>query len=205
MLLHKISRYKTGSILLLLLLSSSILVACAGNMREQPHIVPYEESDFFPDKLSARQPPTHTIARGQLGDDPTLYGPIGTPTPGQGSTSASQDVYPFAITREVLERGQERFNIYCSPCHGRAGDGNGMIVKRGYKRPPSLYEQRLVNAPASHFFNVITNGYGSMPDYRAQVAPQDRWAIIAYIRALQLSRNATIQDVPADKRGELEK
>ncbi|ACZ42498.1 quinol:cytochrome c oxidoreductase monoheme cytochrome subunit [Thermobaculum terrenum ATCC BAA-798] len=205
MLLHKILRYKAGSILLLLLLSSSMLVACAGNMREQPHIVPYEESDFFPDKLSARQPPAHTIARGQLDDDPILYGPMGTPTPSQGSASASQDVYPFAITKEVLERGQERFNIYCSPCHGRAGDGNGMIVKRGYKHPPSFYEQRLINAPASHFFDVITNGFGSMPDYKAQVAPQDRWAIIAYIRALQLSHNATIQDVPADKRGELEK
>ncbi|HEX9115694.1 MAG TPA: cytochrome c, partial [Anaerolineae bacterium] len=108
------------------------------------------------------------------------------------------NVMPFPVTREVLERGRERFNIYCAPCHSRTGDGNGMIVQRGYRRPPSYHIDRLRQAPLGHFFDVITNGFGAMPDYAAQVPPADRWAIIAYIRALQLSQAAPASLMPAE-------
>ncbi len=113
-------------------------------------------------------------------------------------------VYPFPITREVLERGQERYNISCTPCHGRLGNGDGMIIRRGYPAPPSLHIERLREAPPGHFFDVITNGWGVMPPYEGQIAVIDRWAITAYIEALQRSQNATLDDVPADERGALE-
>ena len=103
-----------------------------------------------------------------------------------------------------MARGRERFDIYCSPCHGRAGSGDGMVVRRGYRRPPSLHDDRLRNTPVGHFFDVISNGFGAMPDYAAQINPEDRWAIVAYVRALQLSEHATLADVPADQRGTLQ-
>ena len=111
---------------------------------------------------------------------------------------------PRPLTKELLVRGQERFDIYCSPCHGRTGSGDGMVVRRGYRRPPPFHEDRLRNAPVGHFFDVITNGFGAMPDYAAQVKVEDRWAIIAYIRALQLSEHATAEDVPAGQRERLQ-
>jgi mono/diheme cytochrome c family protein len=111
--------------------------------------------------------------------------------------------FPLAITAADLDRGQERFNIYCSVCHGRLGDGSGMIVKRGFRRPPSFHEERLRNAPIGYFFDVETNGFGAMPDYASQIPPEDRWRIISYIRALQLSQRATLADVPASDRGKL--
>jgi hypothetical protein len=123
-----------------------------------------------------------TVARGQLHEDTYFY--TGMMGKEQGN------VMPFPVTREVLQRGQERFNIYCAPCHSELGDGNGMIVQRGYRRPPSYHIERLRTAPLGHFFDVITNGFGAMPDYAMQIQPGDRWAIIAYIRALQLSQNA---------------
>ena len=110
---------------------------------------------------------------------------------------------PFTVTTELLERGQERFNIYSAPCHSRVGDGNGMIVQRGFKHPPTFHQSRLRNAPLGHFYDVISHGWGAMPDYAAQTPPADRWAIAAYIRALQLSARATVADVPADQRGRL--
>jgi mono/diheme cytochrome c family protein len=118
---------------------------------------------------------------------------------------ARSDTLPFPLTIEVLERGRERFDINCAVCHGRTGDGDGMIVRRGYSRPPTFHDDRLRNAPLGHFYDVITNGFGGMPRYAGQVEPQDRWAIAAYIRALQLSQDATLNDVPADRRNELEK
>jgi len=121
-------------------------------------------------------------------------------TPGQ----ADIDYFPITVTPEVVSRGRDRFNIFCAPCHSRLGDGQGMIVKRGFRAPPSFHIDRLRAAPVGHFFDVVTNGFGAMPDYGQQVTPADRWAIIAYIRALQLSQNATIADVPPDKRGELD-
>jgi hypothetical protein len=114
------------------------------------------------------------------------------------------DYFPLTVTAEVLDRGQQRFNIFCAPCHSRFGDGQGMIVKRGFRAPPSFHIDRLRTAPVGHFFDVITNGFGAMPDYAQQVSARDRWAIIAYIRALQLSQNATLADVPPDKRAELD-
>jgi len=121
-------------------------------------------------------------------------------TPGQTDI----DYFPIAITPEVLARGHERFDIFCAPCHSRLGDGQGLVVKRGFRQPPSFHIDRLRSAPVGHFFDVATNGFGAMPDYAQQVNPRDRWAIIAYIRALQLSQNANLSDVPPDKRNELD-
>ena len=107
------------------------------------------------------------------------------------------ETMPFPATREVLVRGRERFDIYCTPCHSRLGDGNGIVVQRGFRRPPSFHEPRLRQAPLGHFYDVMSNGFGAMPDYAAQVNPRDRWAIAAYIRALQLSQSAPASAVPA--------
>ncbi len=165
------------------------LAACRLDMQVQPYYRPLSESKFFADKRAARPLIEGTVARGELEDDTYFYtGKIGS-TPG--------DYMPFAVTAEVLARGQQRYNIYCSPCHSEVGDGNGMIVQRGYKRPPSYDTERLRKAPIGHFFDVISHGYGKMPDYAAQVEPKDRWAIAAYIRALQLSQTATKADVAA--------
>jgi len=122
------------------------------------------------------------------------------PLPGGKIVPGYASIFPFPISPEVLDRGEERFNIYCSPCHSRIGDGNGMIVQRGYRHPPSFHTERLRHAPVGYFFDVITNGFGAMPDYSAQVVPRDRWAVIAYIRALQLSQNAALGDVPPEDR-----
>jgi Cytochrome C oxidase, cbb3-type, subunit III len=157
-------------------------------MHVQPKVLPLTHSDFFEDGRGSRSLVPGTIARGQLRDDPYLYTGMIDGKPG--------DMMPFAATREVLERGRERFNIYCAPCHSRIGDGNGMIVQRGYRRPPSYHTPAMRQAPLGHFYDVITNGFGAMPDYSAQVPVNDRWAIAAYIRVLQLSQNATEADVP---------
>ncbi len=158
-------------------------------MQNQPKILPLRESDFYADKRSGRPIIEGTVARGQLKEDAYFYtGKIG---------NNDGDYLPFPATPELLARGQQRYNIYCSPCHGETGDGNGMIVQRGYKRPPSYHTARLLKAPIGYFFDVMTNGFGAMPDYAEQVNPTDRWAIAAYIRALQLSQNATRSDVPA--------
>jgi len=165
------------------------LAGCRLDMQVQPYYRPLAESHFFADKRAARPIIEGTVARGHLDADTYFYtGKIG---------SAPGDYMPFPVTAEVLQRGQERYNIYCSPCHSEVGDGNGMIVQRGYLRPPSYHIDRLRKAPIGHFFDVITNGYGKMPDYATQVAPEDRWKIAAYIRALQLSQDATKADVPA--------
>lgn len=158
-------------------------------MQNQPKILPLRESDFYADKRSGRPIIEGTVARGQLKEDAYFYtGKIG---------NNDGDYLPFPATPELLARGQQRYSIYCSPCHGETGDGNGMIVQRGYKRPPSYHTARLLKAPIGYFFDVMTNGFGAMPDYAEQVNPTDRWAISAYIRALQLSQNATRSDVPA--------
>jgi len=120
------------------------------------------------------------------------------------SFDPNADSLPFALNADILRRGQKRFEIYCSECHGLAGDGNGIVVQRGFSRPPSYYDPRLRQAPLGHFYDVMTNGYGAMASYASQVEPNDRWAIAAYIRTLQASRNGTIADVPAEKRSELQ-
>ena len=115
------------------------------------------------------------------------------------------NLFPMAVTNEVMARGQERFNVFCSPCHGPTGEGNGMVVQRGFRKPPSFHDDRLRNAAAGYFFDVMTHGFGAMQDYASQVPVTDRWAIAAYIRALQLSQRATIADVPADRRADLDR
>ena len=170
-------------------------LACAGcrqDMHDQAKAETFEASDFFADGRTARPVQPGTVARGQLQLDDHLHtGKV------QGRHA---ETFPFPITAAVLRRGQERFNIYCSPCHGRLADGNGMIVQRGFRKPSSFHEDRLRQAPPGYFFDVITNGFGTMYDYSDRIAPPDRWAVAAYIRALQLSQNATLEDVPADQR-----
>jgi Cytochrome C oxidase, cbb3-type, subunit III len=163
-----------------------VLSACRQDMHDQPRFKPLAKSDFYSDLRSARQPVEDTVARGQLHDDTYFYtGKVGA-NPG--------DYMPFPVTTQVLERGQQRFNIYCAPCHSRLGDGNGMIPQRGLKHPPSFHDERLRKAPLGYFFDVMTNGFGAMLDYSAQVSAEDRWKIVAYIRALQLSEQATTAD-----------
>ena len=168
------------------------LAGCRQDMHDQPRFKPLAMSDFYADLRSARPPVEGAVARGQLREDAYFYtGKIGN-NPG--------DYLPFPATREVLERGQQRFNIYCAPCHSRMGDGNGMIVQRGFKQPPSYHIERLEKAPLGYFFDVMTNGFGAMPSYAAQIPERDRWAIVAYIRALQLSQHATQAEVPAGQK-----
>jgi mono/diheme cytochrome c family protein len=167
------------------------------DMDQEPKYKPLAPSELFADGRSARVPPADTVARGDLRLDDHLY---------TGKVNGKDvDTFPFPITKEILERGHQRFDIFCSVCHGRLGDGQGMIVKRGFPPPPSYHIARLRDAPVGHFYDVITNGYGVMYSYSDRIPVKDRWAIIAYIRALQLSQNATLSDVPAEKRAELEK
>lgn len=164
------------------------LAGCRQDMQDEPRFKPLAESDFYPDLRSARDPMPGTIARGQFHEDTYFYtGMVGN-KPG--------DYMPFPVTEEVLDRGRQRFDVFCTPCHSRMGDGNGTVVQRGYSQPPSYHTDRLRKAPLGYFFTVITNGYGAMPDYAAQIPARDRWSIVAYIRALQLSQDATMADVP---------
>jgi hypothetical protein len=164
-----------------------VSLGCRLDMHVQPRYNPLARSDFFDDHRSARPLVEGTVARGELHDDTYFYtGKLGN-NPG--------DYMPFAITKADLERGRIRFNIYCSPCHSRLGDGNGYIPSRGFSRkPPSFHIERLENAPVGYIFNVMTEGFGIMPDYASQIPPRDRWCIVAYIRALQLSQHATVAD-----------
>jgi hypothetical protein len=171
----------------LALLAVLATAGCRNDMHDQPRFKPLAESDFYPDLRSARQPVEGTVARGQYHEDSYFYtGRVGN-NPG--------DYMPFPVTQEVLDRGRQRFDIYCTPCHGRMGDGNGMIPQRGFQHPPTYHSDRLRKAPLGYFFEVMTEGFGAMPDYAEQIPPRDRWAIVAYIRALQLSQNATQADV----------
>jgi mono/diheme cytochrome c family protein len=171
----------------------ALLVAMAGcrlDMHVQPRYNPLAKSDFFPDQRAARPPVEGTVARGDERADAYFYtGKIGN-NPGE--------YLPFPVTQEVLQRGRERYNVYCAPCHSRVGDGKGIIPSRGFtRRPPSYHIERLQKAPIGYFFDVATNGFGIMLDYSAQISVRDRWCIAAYIRALQLSQNASAADVPA--------
>ena len=174
----------------------ALVCGCRPDMYNQPRNNPLSTSDFFSDGAGARPLVPGTIARGHLEDDTAFYtGKIGTNLVTE---------FPMPVTREVLERGRERFEIYCSVCHGYTGDGRGMIVQRGFPQPPSYHIDRLRQVPVGHFYDVITHGYGVMYPYASRVEPADRWAVAAYIRALQLSHDATLADIPADERAKLE-
>lgn len=164
-------------------------VGCRQDMHDQAKYKTYKASTFFPDGKSARPLPAHTVARGFLREDTEFY---------TGLDAARQPVaeFPFEVTAEVLHRGQQRFNIFCTPCHDRVGTGNGMIVKRGYKQAASFHQDRLREVGPGYFVNVMTEGFGTMPSYAKQIPPRDRWAIAAYIRALQLSQNAQLSELP---------
>ena len=174
------------------LAGASLLAGCRQDMQNQPKFIPQRGTEFYADGRSVRPQVANTVARGQLHEDAYFYTGL------QGGKEG--DAMPFPVTLEVLERGQERYNIYCTPCHSRVGNGVGMIVQRGYSKAGNFHTLRLQAAPLGHFFNVMTNGYGSMPDYSAQLTPVDRWAVVAYIKALQLSQNAKPGDVAAGER-----
>ena len=182
---------------LIILALGAAAVGCRRDMFQQPFSKPLAPSDFFEDNQMASRPlVAHTVARGQLKADEAFFtGKLGTNL---------VTTFPVPITREVLERGRERFDIYCSPCHGRTGEGNGMIVQRGFPAPPSYHIDRLRQAPVGHFFDVMTQGYGVMYSYASRVDAADRWAIAAYIRALQKSQNASLTQLTPDERARLE-
>lgn len=172
------------------------LAGCRQDMQDQPRYKPLAATNFFGDGRSARPIIPDTVARGHVTTDEARY---------TGKVNGQDvDTFPFPITKADLERGQERFNIFCSPCHSRLGDGNGLVPLRGFKHPPSYHIDRLRKAPVGHFFDVMTNGFGAMPRYGYRIPPDDRWRIIAYIRALQLSQGATLADVPPAERAQLE-
>jgi len=176
---------------------SLALAGCRQDMHDAPRYEPLEASTFFTDGRSSRMLVANTVPRGLLREDTHLN---------EGKIDGKlATTFPMPVTAEVMARGQERFNVFCSPCHGRTGGGNGMVVQRGFRAPPSYHEDRLRNAPVGYFFDVMTNGFGAMQDYSAQVPVADRWAIAAYIRALQFSQRATIDDVPANRRADLDR
>jgi hypothetical protein len=169
--------------------------ACRQDMHDQPRLDPLEVNSFFKDGRASRPVLAGTIPRGHLRVDEHLYiGQVGGELVG---------TFPFAITKPILERGRERYDIFCSPCHDQTGSGHGMIVERGFRAPTTFHIPWLREAPVGHFFDVITNGLGAMYDYADRISPRDRWAIVAYIRVLQLSQNSTIDDVPANQRSQL--
>jgi mono/diheme cytochrome c family protein len=178
------------------LIFSVLGTACRNGMVNQQHLKPLAEETFFKDGSGARPIPPHTIARGQLKEDRQFF---------EGKSGEQLvTTFPAAVTRQMIEHGRESFDIYCAVCHGRSGDGDGMIVERGFPAPPSLHEERLRQAPVGHFFDVITNGYGTMYPYASRVTVEDRWAIVAYIRALQLSQHATLNDADPLHREQLQ-
>jgi mono/diheme cytochrome c family protein len=211
------SKRRHPLIALAVLVGLTMFVGCDRlDMYDQPRYKPLAESDFFADGLSARPQVEGTVARGMLRDDELLYtGKESGKFSNQIPQAVYQSVYdrdprrfdrpldqtePAELRRALMTRGRERFNIHCSVCHGRTGDGDGMIVRRGFRKPPTLHIDRLRNAPAGYFFDVITNGFGAMPSYANRIDVFDRWAIVTYVRALQFSQAAQLADVPDDER-----
>ncbi len=171
------------------------LAGCRQDMHNQPKFEPFEQNVLFEDQRASRPLVAGVVPRGHLDEDQALYQGVGANGP--------VAINPLGTSLEVIERGQGRYNIYCTPCHDRTGSGEGMIVQRGYKQPPSFHDPRLRAVPDGYLFQVIANGFASMPAYRAQVPPKDRWAIVAYIRALQLSQYAAVADLSAADRAAL--
>jgi len=182
--------------LALVLITGTFTTACRRDMFNQPSSKPLEPSDFFLDNHMASRPMVpYTVARGHLEEDEAFY-------TGRIGTNLVED-FPFLITRELLQQGRERFEIFCAPCHARTGEGTGMIVQRGFPMPPSFHVPRLREAPVGHFVDVITRGYGIMYSYAERVEPTNRWAVAAYIRALQLSRSMTLSELSPEQRQKL--
>ena len=167
------------------------------NMDSQQKYEAQEESQFFKDGLTMRPPVAGTVARGDLREDDAYYR-------GRNSDGSLIVKMPVEITMDLLKRGQERYNIYCAPCHDQTGSGKGIVVKKGFLPPPSLYLDRLRESPDGHFYDVISNGIRNMPSYKHQIPISDRWAIVAYVRALQRSQNAKTEDVPEELRENLD-
>lgn len=174
-----------------------LFAGCRQDMQDQPRYEPLEKSDFYADERSSRPLVEDTVARGHLDDDTAYYD--GKDANGKAVTS-----FPLEVNEPLIRRGQERFNIYCSPCHDYNGTGNGMVTRRGFRHPPSFHMDRLRKEPVGYLYDVITHGFGAMPDYAMQLNAQDRWAVIAYIRALQYSKNASVSDVPESDRPKLD-
>ena len=194
------------------LLPFAFVTACRYDMQDQPRYKAYKQSDFFADGRASRDVPEGTVSRGNLREDIAFYTgkkqdasggqqqqtttPAQTTTDPAGNTLVSSfpdavEEFPVPVTRELIDRGENRYKIFCIVCHGPVGNGDGMIVRRGFSQPPTYNDDRLRNAPVGHFYDVITNGWGKMNPYGAKISPADRWAIVAYIRALQISQNPT--------------
>jgi mono/diheme cytochrome c family protein len=181
----------------LVLLTALALSGCRQDMHDNPRYEPLERSTFFADGRSQRPLVPNTVPRGFLREDEHLY---------QGKVNGQLAAdFPLPVTAAMMLRGQDQYNVFCSPCHGRTGLGDGMVVRRGYRAPTSFHDPRLRQAPPGYIFDVISNGFGAMPDYASQIPVQDRWAIAAFLKALQFSRSANVNDVPADRRGELDR
>jgi cytochrome c5 len=166
-------------------------------MQDQPKYKPLRESRFYADGRASRPMPPGTVARDELDANSPFHS-------GSSDNGLLQSI-PAQVTVAFLQRGQDRYDIFCSPCHSKTGDGDGMVHRRGFWIPPSLHTARLRSVPPGYLFQVVNNGYGAMPGYREQIVEtRDRWAIVAYVRALQLSRNGTVGDVPTSLRQELE-
>lgn len=204
MTMKKEKRMNRNFIFALLIFAFSFATACRYDMQDQPRYKAYKESQFFSDKKAMREPVEGTVARGQLREDKAFWTgkkenadpniQVQTTTDASGNTLVSSfpndiEKIPVPVTAELVNRGQERYNIYCIACHGAVGNGDGMVVRRGYPQPPTYHDDRLRNAPDGHFFDVMTNGWGKMNSYASQVPAADRWAIVAYIRALQVGQS----------------
>lgn len=204
MLMNKFEVNKLTTFCLLLTAFCLLSVGCRYDMQDTPRYEVYEQSDFYPDQRASREAPEGTVARGNLRENKAFYTgqkpnadpnvQVQTTTDASGNTLVTSfpnaiEEFPIPVTKEMIDRGQERYNIYCIVCHGPVGSGDGMIVRRGYPQPPSYHTERLQNAPVGHFYDVITNGWGRMNSYAGQIPVADRWAIVAYIRALQISQN----------------
>ena len=197
-------RLHLGLGLLILALGAVLLSGCASSkmswqtMAAQPKFVSYDENPFFRDQMSNRPQVPNTVARGFIASPTSAY------VTGKDAAGNEVSEFPYPVTMAMMERGQERYNIYCTPCHGYTGVGNGVVVQRGYPQPPSFYDPRLINAPVGHFVNAMNAGWARMPTYAFQVNASDRWAIAAYIRALQFSQNVNVQNMSAEQRQQVE-
>lgn len=193
------------------------VTACRQDMHDNPKYKPYRDGSIreLPDGVVARgsmalNPPAPVVQKGQMPAPAASPQAPGTPAAAAAAASApapipvGEDGFPFKVTREIIERGQSRYNISCLPCHGQLGDGNGMIVQRGFRRASSYLQDRLVKAPSSYYYDVITNGFGAMASYADQLTPEDRWKVIAYIRVLQLSQRANVAELADEDRRKLE-